>query len=446
MICPMRSSIDYLWPHCQKFSSLLPLCRRTPFDPKSEQHRTIVDKRIFQFPENYPDPWPYKEKGFHINYVAIDKTKERLHTNSKLIVVEGNIGSGKSQFATELAHHLGFHYIPPFTMENVLIDRYGNDLRKFYHLFPKSFRVPDELMFYQNPSDDNTARMQDVIYLSRWEQHLNALAHILNTGQGVVLERSAYSDFVFVNAMREKDWISPEFFKFYYFIRKISIQKLKLWPHLFIYLHSPISKCLENIKKRGNKHEIAAVDESYLKTIEESYKDLLREARRHSYILSYDWTEPEHMDTVLDDIYALNMDYFDWHAGEVLESWNDIGDDFQYGVWRSHCTQKKEWTERTFMDFEPLRTEIAELVYYPPDIAHWRNVMQHEVLKMPYVYGYASTDGYKGVTDVDSDRLVPEMWYEYFYKDCFYDIMDGPFRFWDPYGKDYDPDYLHPHH
>lgn len=82
--------------------------------------------------------------------------------------------------------------------------------------------MPDANMYYANPSGDNTARMQYRMLECRWEQYLNALAHILNTGklefsnlyfflgQGVVLERSPHTDFVFVNAMRTKNYISPE--------------------------------------------------------------------------------------------------------------------------------------------------------------------------------------------------------------------------------------------
>jgi deoxyadenosine/deoxycytidine kinase len=83
-----------------------------------------------------------------------------------------------------------------------------------------------------------------------------------------VLKRPIYSDFIFANAMRAKNYISAEcklscngkfliicsnlVFKRYYYVRKMSIQSLKFWPHVLIYLDCPVSKCLENIKKRGN--------------------------------------------------------------------------------------------------------------------------------------------------------------------------------------------------
>ena len=69
----------------------------------------------------------------------IDRTNKRLHVNSKLVVVEGNIASGKSTVAPKLADMLGFYYMPEFSMDHILTDRYGNDMRKFYHLVKWGF-------------------------------------------------------------------------------------------------------------------------------------------------------------------------------------------------------------------------------------------------------------------------------------------------------------------
>ncbi|KAL7077633.1 hypothetical protein ACQ4LE_003134 [Meloidogyne hapla] len=415
------------------------------FSPEIEQKRTIVDKRLFKLPENYPEPWPYKEKPFPHRLVAFDPGYARRHQNSKLIIVEGNIGSGKSEFARQLADELGFYHMPSFSMNDILIDRYGNDMRKFHHLFPKRFRVPDEIMFYKDPASDQTAVMQNTIYQSRFDQYLNALAHILNTGQGVVLERSIYSDFVFVNAMREKDWISPEFFKYYHFMRKISLQHIAFYPHLMIYLDVPISKSLEKIKQRGDPYEIAAVDERYLMTIKESYKDLIRELKRHSYILTYDWTEPEYMDVVLDDIFKLNMDSFRWHYGDVLASWDVLAQsDLEHNRHRYFTTYKIPLFIRAFGNLDELDCEVSELYIYPPDGMHFRRVMMHEVLKDFHTYGYVKgKDPIAGYNYSDIPLVVPEGWYDYWWREHWYNSMHFADTFLDPYGYYYDPEYLH---
>ena len=41
-------------------------------------------------------------------------------------------------------------------------------------------------------------------------------------------------------------------FKHYYYVRKTALPVLHFWPHLVVYLDTPVHKCMENIRKRGN--------------------------------------------------------------------------------------------------------------------------------------------------------------------------------------------------
>ncbi|ETN69380.1 deoxynucleoside kinase [Necator americanus] len=410
------------------------------------QSRSIVHKSLLRLPPDYPDPWPYKEKGYNYTDAIRDRTQSRFHQNSKLIVVEGNIGVGKSKLSRELADQLGFYYMPEFKMEDILIDRYGNDLRKFYHLFPESFRMPDMDMFYKNPMSDMSAKMQQRIFECRFDQFLNAVAHILNTGQGVVLERTPYSDFVFVNAMRSKNFVGHEYLKHYYYVRKAALPQLHFWPHLVVYLDAPVHKCLENIRARGNASEIAAVDEKYLKTIEESYKDSLKEYRRHSKILAYDWTRPGDADTVVEDIERLDFDFFEWHSGDVMEEWFTLVDEVGWNGWRQHVTSK---VDARLYAFGGMSThEVGELYINPRDAGHFMHVMRKEVLKSPHSYGFIAKNGdhIQGLMNWRHDHSLPEPWYEYYYKEACYDDMASMETSLDPHSYSYDPDYLHHHH
>lgn len=74
----------------------------------------------------------------------------------------------------------------------------------------------------------------------RYAQYVDALAHVLNTGQGVVLDRSCYSDAVFVEAMFKNNYLSKQFHRAYYEIRENTIPLL-LKPHLVIYLDVPVN-------------------------------------------------------------------------------------------------------------------------------------------------------------------------------------------------------------
>lgn len=57
--------------------------------------RNVVHKSRLLLPDDYPEPWDYKTKGYNYGHAVQDRTQSHLHKNSKLIVIEGNIGSGK---------------------------------------------------------------------------------------------------------------------------------------------------------------------------------------------------------------------------------------------------------------------------------------------------------------------------------------------------------------
>lgn len=70
-------------------------------------------------------------------------------------------------------------------------------------------------------------------------QYVDAMAHVLSTGQGVVLDRSCFSDFVFVEAMEKSGFLSKGARSVYYDVRKNTITEL-IKPHLVIYLDVPV--------------------------------------------------------------------------------------------------------------------------------------------------------------------------------------------------------------
>lgn len=99
----------------------------------SNQVRGVVHKSLLRLPSEHPEPWDYKHNGFNYIDGLKDDTRSHFHQNSKLIVVEGNIGSGKTTLAKQLADQLGFVHFPEFRMDDILVDRYGNDLRNYYN-------------------------------------------------------------------------------------------------------------------------------------------------------------------------------------------------------------------------------------------------------------------------------------------------------------------------
>ena len=47
-------------------------------------------------------------------------------------------------------------------------------------------------------------------YQLKLQDHIKAVRHILNTGEGVVMEQCPNSDYIYFNAMYNAGWVQPE--------------------------------------------------------------------------------------------------------------------------------------------------------------------------------------------------------------------------------------------
>lgn len=150
------------------------------------------------------EPFPYKTKTYtrlHVNLPFLDPTPVRFNNNTKIVVVDGNIGSKKEEFAKEFAAKFGMLYMPEPRMDDVYVNDDGFDYRTLNKYIHPKLHAIDERMFYENPMHEGVPWFKMLYYRLRFAQYIDALAHLFNTGQGVVLERSPHSDFVFTDAM-----------------------------------------------------------------------------------------------------------------------------------------------------------------------------------------------------------------------------------------------------
>ena len=167
------------------------------------RHRTQAEPK--------PAPFPYKEKRYNFFRALFDPTPARLDENSKLIVVEGVTGAGKANLARELAAELDMAYFAAPTQAEAYINEYGFNLKTLDPELPLTCKSYDENDFLKNPyllDGTKAARFQLGKMMKRYKRYLEALAHILNSGQGVVMDRSPYSDFVYIDAMAEQGLVS----------------------------------------------------------------------------------------------------------------------------------------------------------------------------------------------------------------------------------------------
>lgn len=166
-------------------------------------------------------------------------------------------------------------------MDTYYINDYGYDMRKLDPQLPESCRSFDERNFLEDPEHFNSAAFQIIKYKLRYSHYIDAIAHLLNTGDGVIIERSPYSDFAFIEAMYKCKYISKTAREIYYTLSRHAMPDL-LHPNLVIYLDAPVTRVLDLVKDRKLPHEAnsKAMNTKYLETMEYELKfKFLRDIR-----------------------------------------------------------------------------------------------------------------------------------------------------------------------
>ena len=193
----------------------------------------MVSKTSGDMPQRLP-PWDYKRFGFEWIHSVIDGTTKRFNDNSKMVVIEGPPGLGKTEVAKAIAEEFDMLFVPGFTMENFYINSYGYDLRELdYQIKHERVKSYDEKKFAQDPlgQDGGLDRMLYQLHIMRYFQYVDSLCHIFNTGQGIVTERSPFSDWVYFDAAFNQGWIDKTTKTHYWKVIHITITPI---PLLFI--------------------------------------------------------------------------------------------------------------------------------------------------------------------------------------------------------------------
>lgn len=184
-------------------------------------------------------PYDYMNKNYNTWDQLMDPMMDRLDDNSKIIVVEGPPTAGKAKLAQTLADEFDMVYLPPPTFDEIYITSYGYDLRTLDHKLPQNAQTCDVQKFLTNPYHPNVTMFQFHYFQIKFDQYITTLLHLLSTGQGVVLNRSFYTDFIFAKAMMNAGYIRPQALQFYNETVDVAMVPM-LRPHLIIYLDVPV--------------------------------------------------------------------------------------------------------------------------------------------------------------------------------------------------------------
>ncbi|KAM3961350.1 NADH dehydrogenase (ubiquinone) subunit ND-42 [Aphomia sociella] len=356
------------------------------------QNRNIAGKALRESlppPPPKPAPFDYVYKDYTWLRSLFDRTTHRFDENSKVIVVEGPVAAGKTTFAAALAEDLGMKHYPEANMDLHYIRPNGYDLRMFDDQIPEDTRTFDHVNFNLTPNHRLAGNFQIMMYTARYSQYIDALTHLFNTGQGVVLERSPYSDFVFLEAMVLQKYISKGVKSVYYDLRANTIEEL-MRPHLVIYLDVPVNKVVDNIKARKCDYEVngKALTPQYLTEVERQYKNkYLRDISTHAELLVYDWTGGGEVEVVVEDIERLDFDKYTEREEPKMKDWR--------------LPREVDWADKRML-YTNLKYHLMNLLAIPrldvpelitsADDAYARIKVINDHPAFEYVEGYTKND------------------------------------------------------
>jgi deoxyguanosine kinase len=166
--------------------------------------------------------------------------------NYHFITIEGNIGAGK----TTLTHLLSKYY-----NARIILEEFANNpfLPKFYEK-PDQYAFPLELFFMA----ERYKQMKDLLIAKDLFQSITI------------------SDYLFTKCLLfSKVNLQEEEFRLYQRLFDIMSAQIPQ-PEILIYLHAPVSKLQENIKKRNRSYE-QNINDEYLFNIQETYTSYIKQ-------------------------------------------------------------------------------------------------------------------------------------------------------------------------
>ncbi len=161
------------------------------------------------------------------------------------LVIEGNIGAGKSTLAKMLAEQYNSRLILESFEENPFLPKFYKDRSKY--------AFPLEMSFLAE----------------RFQQTLDQLPSQDLFHSGTIADYHVTKSLFFARINLEDDE-----FSLYRTFFEIMYQKLPK-PDLYVYLHRSADLLIQNIQKRGRDYELN-IPESYLEEVHESYMNSLK--------------------------------------------------------------------------------------------------------------------------------------------------------------------------
>jgi deoxyadenosine/deoxycytidine kinase len=170
------------------------------------------------------------------------------------LVIEGNIGAGKTTLATMLAQDLN---------AKLILEQFADN--------------PFLPQFYQNPE-----RYSFPLELSFLAERYKQLNVDLRTGS--LFQNLTIADYFFMKSLIfAQNTLTGDELQLYKQIFSIIYNTLPK-PNLYVYLHLPTDKLLQNIKKRGRDYE-QTITADYLNNLTQGYFDFFKQHPDYTFLV-----------------------------------------------------------------------------------------------------------------------------------------------------------------
>lgn len=165
----------------------------------------------------------------------------------RLILLAGNIGSGKTSLTERIGARLGWRTAYESVADNPYLPGFYTDMRAWsFHL---------QIFFLGHRADQ---------HLAIWEDPRSA-----------IVDRSIYEDaFIFARALSHMGNLSELDYQAYRKVFDLVVSNLPA-PSLLIYLKAPVSVLIERIRRRGRDIE-SGITAEYLSLLESFYDEWMQ--------------------------------------------------------------------------------------------------------------------------------------------------------------------------
>ncbi|WP_461636671.1 deoxynucleoside kinase [Labilibaculum euxinus] len=172
----------------------------------------------------------------------------------KFIVIEGNIGAGK----TSLSHKIAEQY-----NAKLILEQFANN-----PFLPKFYKDPDKYSF--------------PLEMSFLADRYNQLKKELSETD--LFKSFTIADYYFMKSLIfSKQTLKDDEYSLYRQFFHIIYNSLPK-PDLYVYLHSNVDKLLNNIKSRGREYE-QEISADYLQKIQDSYFGFFKQQQELSFLV-----------------------------------------------------------------------------------------------------------------------------------------------------------------